>query len=108
MIIFIWSGAKVAFLRCLISLRLIEIFSTQTEAIGRQFLDASFHIILRSAVGLEFVWNAINGQILVLKEEEAGFDLLKHLLAKLANESVIIIALNVNHELFVTRLCALR
>ncbi len=107
MVILIWSGAKVA-LGCLISLRLVEIFSAQTEAIGRQFLDASFRIILRCAVGLEFVRNAKDGQILVLQEEEAGLDLLEHFFAKLANESVIILALNVNHELFVARLCALR
>lgn len=107
MIILIWSGAKVA-LGCLFSLRLIKIFSAQTVAVRRQFLDLSFRIILRCAVGLQFAWDAKNGQILVLQEEETGLDLLEHLFAKLANESVIILALNVHHELLVTRLCALR
>lgn len=56
---------------------------------------------------LQFAWDAINRQILVVKMEVAGLDLLEHLVALVTNKAVIVLALDMNDKFFVARLSAL-
>ena len=56
---------------------------------------------------LQFAWYAINRQILVVKMEVAGLDLLEHLVALVTNKAVIVLALDMNNKFFVSSLSAL-
>lgn len=56
---------------------------------------------------LQFAWDAINRQILVVKMEVAGLDLLEHLVALVTNKAVIVLALDMNNKFFVSSLSAL-
>ena len=56
----------------------------------------------------KLTWHTINWQVLVVKMEVASLDLLEHLVAKVANEAVIVFTLDMNDKLFVASLSALR
>ena len=56
---------------------------------------------------LQFTWDAVDGQVLVVEMEVAGLDLLEHLVAKLTNEAVIVLALDMDNEFLVAGLSAL-
>lgn len=56
---------------------------------------------------LQFAWDAIHRQVLVVKMEVAGLDLLEHLVALVTNKAVIVLALDMNNKFFVASLSAL-
>ena len=85
----------------------VEILTSQAEAVGRKFVHVGLSIGLGSAVLLQFTWDAVDRQVLVVEMEVAGLDLLEHLVAKLTNEAVIVLALDMHNEFFVAGLSAL-
>ena len=56
---------------------------------------------------LQFAWDTIHRQVLVVKMEVAGLDLLEHLVALVTNKAVIVLALDMNNKFFVSSLSAL-
>lgn len=107
MIVVVWRRAEIS-LRGLLCLRFIQVFTAQTVAIGGQLLDTRLCVILRGAVCLKFSGNAINGQVLIHEEEEAGLDLFKHFFSQLADKSVVILTLDMDYKFFIPSFCALR
>lgn len=57
---------------------------------------------------LQLAWDAVYGQVLIHQVEEAGLNLLEHVVTQLADEAVVVGAAHVDHELLVASLCALR
>jgi hypothetical protein len=56
---------------------------------------------------LKFAGDAIHRQVLVVQMEVASLDLFEHLVAKVANEAVIVLALDMDNEFLVSSLSAL-
>ena len=50
---------------------------------------------------LQFAWNTVNWQVVVHEMEVASLDLIKQFVTSLTNESVIVLSLDVDDELFV-------
>ena len=57
---------------------------------------------------LKFAWYSINRKIFVHQVEVAGLDLFEHVVALLANKSIIVLAFHMDNELFIAAFCALR
>lgn len=99
--------AKVAVCNGLIGQGNVVVFTTEAETLGWQLVDVGLCILLGGAVGLELAWNTIDRQVVVHQVEVASLDLVEQLVAGLANESIIVLAFNVDHELLVASLSAL-
>ena len=87
---------------------LVEVFSSEAEAIGRGLVLLRLRVILRSAVLLQFTGYTIDGKVVVHQMEVAGLNLFEHVIPHLTYEPIIIFTLHVDHELFVSLLSALR
>ena len=57
---------------------------------------------------LQFTRHAKYGQVLVHEMEIAGLDLFEHIISHLTNETIVIFTFDVDHELFIPLLSALR
>lgn len=86
---------------------LVEILTSESEAVGRKLVLVGLCIGLGGAMLLQFAWDAVNGQVLVVKMEVAGLNLLEHLIAKVTNKAVIVLALDMDNKFFVASLSAL-
>ena len=53
-------------------------------------------------------WYTVDGKVFVHQMEVAGLELFEQVVAELADESVIVLTLDVNNKLFVASLCTLR
>ena len=104
-IIVIWHS--LVLVARLVSEGLVEVFSSEAEAIGRGLVLLRLRVILRSTVLLQFTGYTIDGKVVVHQMEVAGLDLLEHVVTKLADEAVVVFTFHMHDKFFVTGLSAL-
>ena len=88
--------------------RLVEVLVTQAVALGRDLVLPCLRVVLRSAVALQFSRHAEHWQVLVHQMEVTRLYLLKHIVAKLTNEPIIVFSTHMYYKFFIVCLSTLR
>ena len=76
----------------------------QAETVGRLLDDISLDILLRGGILRHVAWHSVDGQVLVLDVEIALLQMVEQLFSLVADESVVILVLDMANELIVVEI----